>query len=186
MTRSWAAAVCGLAVGLTPFAGAGHAQIAGSSRSPVDITADQEEVLTAKCVAIWRGSAEALQDTTRLRAEVITVYAKAKSASSGSGVTCGGTDRIEAEGHVFYVTPTQTARADRAVYTADSDLLVLTGDVIVVQGKDVTHGDRLVIHVSTKQAQMDSAVVGRGQPGRVRGVFYPNQPAQAPTPPAGG
>ena len=164
-----------------------RAQLSPSSNGPIDITADEAEVQSAKCVSTWRGAAEALQGQTRLRADVIRATAKPKGVDSNGQTNCGPTDKIEAEGDVFYWTPTQIAHGQRAVYSADSDEIVFTGDVIVVQGKDVARGDRLVIHVSTHEAQMDSAVKGRGKPGRVRGVFYPGQPglpgAQA-SPPA--
>ena len=98
---------------------------------------------------------------------------------------CGGTERIEADGDVFYVTPDQIAHGDHAVYTADADQIVMTGNVIVVQGKNVVRGDRLTIQVATREAQMESDAKGRGTPGRVRGVFYPNQPgAPGAAPPA--
>jgi len=57
---------------------------------------------------------------------------------------------------------------------------VLTGDVVVVQGKDVARGDRLTIKVSTREARMYSNVTGAGKLGRVRGVFYPAKTDTAP------
>lgn len=60
------AAVAALALGL---AGPAAAQIAGGSDAPVDITADALEVVNNQCMSIWSGSAEALQDRTRLRAD---------------------------------------------------------------------------------------------------------------------
>jgi lipopolysaccharide export system protein LptA len=49
----------------------------------------------------------------------------------------------------------------------------------------VVHGDRLVIDTKTNHATMVSTGRGRGAPGRVRGIFYPNesQAEAAPTPP---
>lgn len=147
------------------------AQIETKSNAPIDITANEAEVVNAKCLAIWRGAAEALQGDTRLRANTITVHQAVKGG--GGGQSCGATQKIVAEGDVYYVTPTQNARGDRAVYSAADDEIVMTGDVIVVQGKDVARGDRLVIKVSTKQFTMQSNARGARAPHRVRGVFYP-------------
>ncbi|MEO8113476.1 MAG: hypothetical protein ABI655_03775, partial [Phenylobacterium sp.] len=47
------------------------AQLAPSSHAPLDIAADELEVSNAQCIATWRGNAEALQDTARLRADVL-------------------------------------------------------------------------------------------------------------------
>ena len=135
-------------------------------------------MVSSKCVTTWRGAAEALQEKSRLRADTITVYAKPKGASADGQPNCGATDRILAEGHVFYVADDQRARADRAVYTADTDEIVMTGNVIVVQGQDVARGDRLTLKVSTRQARMDAG----GNGGRVRAVIYPDKPLGAAAP----
>jgi lipopolysaccharide export system protein LptA len=162
--------------------GVASAQLATGSKAPVDITADEGEVINSQCLSIWRGDAEALQSTTRLRAHEIRVYANAKPnmADNAQG-RCGATQRMEAEGEVFYVTPTQTVRGDRAVYTAASDVIVITGGVVVTQGQSVARGERMTVQVKTGQVQLESSVKGRGKPGRVRGVFYPND-AQSDAP----
>lgn len=155
------------------------------SNAPIDITADEAEVINSKCVAIWRGAAEALQGDARLRANTISVFSVVKPAATAGGQTsCGSTDRIEAEGNVFYVTPERRARADHAVYSSSADQIVLRGNVIVVQGEDVARGDRLTIRISTKEARLESVgapAAPGAAPRRVRGVFYP---ARSDTPSA--
>jgi lipopolysaccharide export system protein LptA len=158
--------------------GTARAQIETKSNAPIDITANEAEVVNSKCLAIWRGAAEALQGDTRLRANIITVHEVVKSKGGDGQQTCGATQSVVADGNVYYVTPTQNARGDHAVYTASSDEIVMTGDVIVVQGKDVARGDKLVIKVSTKQFTMESRATGAGQRKRVRGVFYPDRQNQ--------
>src|SRR5690606_39311506 len=56
------------------LAGPASAQLARNSDAPVDITADELEVLNTQCLSIWRGSAEALQDQSRLRADVLKTF----------------------------------------------------------------------------------------------------------------
>lgn len=153
-------------------AGSAQAQLAGDSSAPIDITADEAEVINSQCLAIWRGAAEALQAKTRMRADVIRVY----SAKKGDG--CGSTERLEAQGHVYYVTTGRAMRADNAVYAAGSDTVTLTGGVILVEGKNVARGDRLVVNIESGAAEMSSNAKGRGAEGRVRGVFYPSGDAR--------
>jgi lipopolysaccharide export system protein LptA len=157
---------------------AAKAQIETHSNAPIDITANEAEVVNSKCLAIWKGAAEALQGDTRLRADTITVYEAPKGKDAGGQTSCGATERVIAEGHVFYVTPDQKARGERAVYTAANDEIVMTGDVIVAQGKDVARGDKLIIKVSTKQFTMVSNATGARAANRVRGVFYPQKAEQ--------
>jgi len=182
--KKWRAAAAGLALA-GGFGLVAQAQIAPTSNGPIDITADSATVVNSTCDATWSGAAEALQGNSRLRANVIKAHLKKKppgaagqtAGGAGSPSDCGGTERIEADGNVFYVTPDQVAHGDHAVYTADADQIVMTGNVIVVQGgKNVVRGDKMTIHVSTREVTIDSVAQGRGTPGRVRGVFYPNTP----------
>ena len=81
--------------------------------------------------------------------------------------------QTEASGTVYFVTPDQSMRGDRAVYNLGNGEIVVTGNVILTQGKNVLTGSRLVYNINTETARMDGAP--RGAAGsRVQGVFYPN------------
>jgi lipopolysaccharide export system protein LptA len=155
------------------------ASVDTNSKAPIDITANEAEVIQSKCLAIWRGAAEALQGQARLRADVISIYSTPKGVNANGQSSCGATDRIVAEGHVYYVTPQDNARGDHAVYTQAADQIVITGDVILVQGKNVARGDKLTYKVSTREAKLESNVMGTAKPGRVRAVYYPDTNGQS-------
>ena len=185
--------------------GAAQAQLA-AGKGPIDVTADQLEMVDAQHLAIWRGNVEALQDGDRLVSDVLNVYFSGKpsgpaapAAAKGGPVAAGGVgsdwgdvQKLVAEGHVFYVSKDQTARGDHAVYDAVPDTITMTGAVVLVQGQNVVKGDTLVIDVKTNHANIMSNVQGRNHPERVRGVFYNTHndatppaagaPAAAPTP----
>ena len=162
-------------------AGPAAAQLATSSDAPWDVTADELEVTQSTCVSIWKGSAEALQNTTRLRADVLRAYFVPKAKAPGSAAAapgaaksaCGDLLRMEAEGSVYYVTPDQRVHSRAAVYNAGDDTVVMTGDVVAVQGQNVLQGDRMVFNNKTGQGQMLGG--GKGGKNRPRGVFYPQQ-----------
>jgi lipopolysaccharide export system protein LptA len=167
-------------VGSIAFAapGAAWAQLAAGSKAPVDASADQLVVEQSACRAIYKGAAEALQDNSRLRADTITIFnkiASGKANGNGNGSSCGQMDRMEADGSVYYVTPDRIVKGDHAVYSADTKTILVTGQVVVAQGKNVSAGDRLLINTDLGQATMESAAKGRGTPGRVRTVLYPNE-----------
>lgn len=107
------------------------------------------------------GDAEVLQGDNRLRAARI------------EAITDGNQDlsRVEATGDVYFVTPDQTLRGDRAVYDFGSGEVVMTGEVIVTQGRNVMTGSRLVYNVRNGTARMEGAPTAAGN--RVQGVFYP-------------
>lgn len=155
------------------------AQLAPKSDTPIDVTADQLEVIQGQCASIWTGSAEALQDNARLRADVMRMYfvPKAKGAAPAAGGTgtsaCGDLKRMEAEGSVYYVTPDQRVRGNKATYEADTTTITMTGDVVAVQGQNVLRGDKMVFNTDTGQGRMIGG--GKGGKNRPRGVFYPKQ-----------
>jgi len=166
--------------------GAAMAQAAGGNNSsaPVDISADEQEVINSQRKTIFRGAVEVLQDKARMRAATMTVYNRRKTPGKAAGTPggnadCGDVDRVEADGNVFYVTPEQTVRGDHAVYDYATDTVVVTGDVVAVRGQDVARGDRMTIKTKTNDVKMESNATGRGKP-RVRAVLYPSDKDKKP------
>lgn len=158
------------------LAGPAAAQLATNSNAPVDITADELETANNACTSIWRGHAEALQDNARLRADVLTADFDQKGGGKTGG--CGDLKRLRADGSVYYVTPTQKVHGDNAVYQADTNTLIVTGDVVATQGQNVLRGSRMVFNTQTGQGHMEGAAKGRNKAERPRGVFYPKQSQQ--------
>jgi lipopolysaccharide export system protein LptA len=159
-------------------AGAAYAQM-GDSSAPIDVSADQQETINSKCITIFRGNVEILQNRSRLRAKQVTVYS-ARKATADNANGCGNAQRMEAEGSVYLVSDQQQARGDRAVYTFDNNIAVITGDVVLVKGKDVARGDRLTVNTKTNDAKLESNSTGRASPKRVRAVFYQDENKTAP------
>ena len=126
-----------------------------NTTAPVQYGADAGEY-TPNGFAL-RGRAEVTQGTNRIRADAIQGF------TTGSNLT-----RVEASGNVYFVTPDQSMRGDRAVYNLNEGTVMVTGDVILTQGQNVLTGGRLVYNVRTETARIESAGA------RVRGVFYPS------------
>lgn len=162
MTRPFLAATLAIVLAAAGSAAAVQAQSTrGQSDQPIMYGADDGEYTPAG-IAL-RGRAEILQGDNRLRANAIQ-----------AAMTDGDITRIEANGDVYFVTPTQTIRGDRAVYTIATDTVVVTGEVILTQGQNVLTGGRLSYNVETGAARMEGAPSGRAG-NRVQGVFYPDQ-----------
>ncbi|PVM89708.1 organic solvent tolerance protein OstA [Caulobacter radicis] len=178
MKRAMAVAI---AASLLGGLSAAPALAQNSSSAPVDISADEQETISSQCKTIFRGAVEVLQETSRLRAAKMTLYNQ-KKAKSGDGSGCGNVDRVEAEGEVFYVTPKQTVRGDRATYDYASNTIVVTGNVIAIQGQDVARGDRMVVNTKTNDVRMESTTKGAGKKNRVRAVVYPSTSDDASKP----
>jgi lipopolysaccharide export system protein LptA len=130
-----------------------------ASRQPVMVGADRGEMTNSGFTL--SGRAEVTQGDNRLRADAI----------QGEG-TGGSITRVRASGGVYYVTPNETIRGDSAVYSVTDATIVVTGDVILTQGRNVLTGSRLTYNVDTGGALLEGAP--RGASGdRVQGVFYP-------------
>ncbi|OYX81852.1 MAG: LPS ABC transporter substrate-binding protein LptA [Brevundimonas sp. 32-68-21] len=129
-----------------------------TSNQPIGYGADSGE-LTNTNLSL-RGRAEITQGQSRLRADTIQ-----------GAVANGDLTRIEASGNVYYVTPNETIRGDRAIYTVSNATVVVTGDVILTQGQNVLTGASLSYNVDTGEARVEGGTAANG--GRVRGVFYP-------------
>ena len=105
-----------------------------SRGGPVDVTAaggfewhDQEQ----KVIAF--GDARAVRaDVTILADRLVALYRKRPGTQPGASAEQGGNEiyRLEAEGHVRIVTPTDEAVGDRAVYDIDQAVLVMTGGAL--------------------------------------------------------
>ena len=169
----------------------GYAQIAPEGKGPVDITADQLTGHNKDCEAVYTGNAEALQDTSRLRANEMDFFNKKlpnphPGANADANPTCGELDSMVADGNVFYVTPERVVKGDHAVYTADNTTIIMTGtEVVATQGKNVVTGTRLTINTTSGEATMIDERTGRGAKGRVRSVLYPQEQKPGAAPAAG-
>jgi len=155
MTRTLTTAAIALALAALPTMGGAQSLQGGQ---PIMWGADEGSV-TPTAISL-RGRAELTQGDNRIRADRI----------EGS-ISNGDLTRVEATGDVYFVTPDQTIRGDRAVYTPANDTIVLSGDVILTQGENVMTGGRLTYNTRTESAEMD----GAGEGGRVQGVFYPER-----------
>jgi lipopolysaccharide export system protein LptA len=172
----------------TPGAAKPSGGLGANSNAPVDITSDQSDIYTVDGVKhqVYKGNVDVIQGDARLRTPQLTVYfakqapaatpAKAP-ASTDATASFGKIERMEAEGPVYYTTPTQNAKGDHGTYVAADDTITMTGNVVLLQDKNVGTGDKLVIEQKTGHSTLYSGNSSK----RVRGVFY-----QQPAPPAAG
>ena len=89
--------------------------------------------------------------------------------------------RIEALGGVTVISKDQTASGDRGVYDLKTKTITLLHNVTVAQGKNVLHGERVVVDTVSGNAHFDSNTDAQNgtspakPPGRVRAVILPNK-----------
>lgn len=126
---------------------------------PVEVTADSLTVNQADGTALFSGQVIAIQGDLRMTAAEVTVI----YAEDG-----GGVDRLHATGGVTLVSPTEAAEAREAVYTVATGSVVMTGDVLLTQGRAAISGQTLVLDLRAGTGTMQ---------GRVQTVFTPGAAA---------
>lgn len=154
--------------------GAPQAQIRGDG--PIEIAADATEILQSQNLSIWRGNVEAVQNDTRLRCSELRVqHARTRAPSGGGGVggQLGDAERYICQGPVWYVTPREVARGNNAVFEVATEVITMTGDVVLRQGQNVATGDQLTVNTRTNDSRLVANNPGSG-PNRVRSVLYPD------------
>jgi len=152
-----------------------------TSDDPILVEADRLEVRDEEKIAIYSGNVKVRQaETVMETAKLIVHYtgnseddAAASSAEpaggeAGSGLAGGpgsSITLIEAEGGVMVNTEDKTATGDRAVFDMETEIVTLYGNVVLTQGDNVLRGEKLVVNLKTKKADM--------QGGRVQTIIAP-------------
>lgn len=157
-----------------------------ASKEPIQIDADRLEVFSKEQRAIYSGNVVATQgDTTIKSAQMIVFYDRqntpgqpapaASAANATPGDAEGGTAlrRVEAKGGVTVISKDQVATGNEGVFDRASNKIILTGNVALSQGENVTKGEKLVYDTETGVAVVESGASAAG--GRVRGVFVPGE-----------
>lgn len=159
-----------------------------NNNQPIEIAADNLEVLQDKQMAIFRGNVDVAQGEMRLRADELHVYYRERNAgqpgaaartqpgqrpapapapaAGAAGPDMGTISRIEAKGKVFISSNDEKAQGDYADYNVDKKLIVLQGNVVLTQKESVLRCAKVTMQQDIGRSVCDPLP---GQ--RVIGVF---------------
>ena len=160
---------------------------------PVQIEAASLEVRDKNKTATFSGDVQVVQGDTTMKCQKLVVFygqevgiahggAPAPDAKPAPTSALPGPKgaqnirRIEARGGVTVITKDQNASGDLGVYDLIAKTITLTGNVVVSQGQNVIHGERVVVDTVSGNARVESNNQGGGgTPSRVRALIQPNQ-----------
>lgn len=156
--------------------------LGGDSKEPIKIDADKLDVLDKENKAVFSGNVVAVQGETTVRCTVMTVLYEGRGGPGGTagrpatpapaaaGAGGQGNDssikRILCKGPVTVVSKTQAATSDNAEFDRANNVVIMTGNVALNDGPNVTRGEKLIYNTETGIANV--------QGGRVQGLFVPN------------
>ena len=116
---------------------------------PVEVTADQLDVNQEDGSAEFTGNVLIGQGEMRLSApRVLVIYSQDSR----------NIQRMEATGGVTLVNGPDAAEAERADYSIDTGVIVMTGDVLLTQGANALTSDRMTVNLTQGTAQMNGRV----------------------------
>ena len=150
---------------------------------PVQIDAKSLEVQDKKKTATFTGNVKVVQGDTTMTCRTLEVFygqelgisaadTPVVKTNSTAGVVPNAQNirLIRAHGDVLVVSRDQNATGDVGIYDLQAKTITLTGNVVLSQGKNVIHGDKLIVDTVTGNAHVE----GAAQTG-VRAVIVPNK-----------
>ena len=163
--------------------------------APVQIEAATLEVHDKSKTATFSGNVQVVQGDTTMRCRSLVVFygqevgigesggeaTTGTAAKSSLGGTKGAQNirRIEARGGVTVLTKDQSASGDLGIYDLKTKTITLSGNVVVSQGQNVIHGERVVVDTETGNARVESGGSGAGASAgngsRVRALIQPGK-----------
>lgn len=125
--------------------------------APVEVESDQLTVDQDAGTALFIGNVRVRQGDMRITSSEATLTYTQDGADVESILMTGG---------VTMTNGAESAKGQEAVYTISSGEVVISGDVLLTQGKSTINGSRLTVDLDTGLGRME---------GRVQTVFVPGK-----------
>jgi lipopolysaccharide export system protein LptA len=136
---------------------------AAAAQQAVDIVADEMEIRDGGKQTVFKGNVIAKREKEVITCpEMVITNVDVKQAD---GTTQSEADVMDCTGTSVITTATQRIVGQKAKLYIRKDELVVSGDVVVREGKTLMRGQELTTDLKTKRTVMKG--------GRVRGTFVP-------------
>ncbi|MEL7131515.1 MAG: lipopolysaccharide transport periplasmic protein LptA [Pseudomonadota bacterium] len=117
--------------------------------APIEVSADELNVDQNTGAATFTGNVVIGQGDMRLSAPRVLVIYRDDQA---------GIERLEATGGVTLASGADAAEGQRADYSIDSGVIVMTGEVLLTQGQSAIAADRMTVNLDDGTARMQGRV----------------------------
>ncbi len=140
---------------------------------PIQIVSDRLDAYNEKKLVVFSGHAVATQGDKIIKADRLFLYYKKdprvpeKTGTQDIG-SSGDLEKIEAKGHVTITQGERIVTGNDAIFYQDTQQIIMLGNAVMREGRNVIHGDRIVVFLDE-----DRGVVESVEKSRVRATIYP-------------
>jgi lipopolysaccharide export system protein LptA len=120
---------------------------------PIEVDAKTLEIVEEgeQRISTFSGGVTVTRGNTTMKAAQIKIFSSKDSNTTDQN----GFTRMEATGTVYVNSGKQTITGSQAVVDNKAQTIVLSGNVVLSQGKDVLAADRLVVDMATGHARVE-------------------------------
>jgi lipopolysaccharide export system protein LptA len=142
---------------------AGPLHGAESILTPVEVEANEMEIVDVDKQAIFRGNVDAVRGSQKIRSDVMTVFYS--DVKQPDGTSKSQASKLDAKGNVTITTTKQVITGEWAKMDILANTLLVGGRVKLIEGKNTLQGEKLTVDLTTERTLMTG--------GRVKGSFVP-------------
>lgn len=141
-------------------------------KAPLEIESDKMIAQKEMNLVEFTGNVKAVQEGSTLLADSIKIYfngSDTKNKNNSQDSSQANINKIVSTGNVRYSDGERKAFADKAVYTTDDEILVLTGKTVkLLTGPNFVEGRKVTLF-----RKSDKVIVESGEAKRVQAQFNP-------------
>ncbi len=134
---------------------------------PINISSDRMEILDKEGTVHFMGHVRAIREQMVLEADDVVVYYATEEVDGKKKKVL---KKIVAEGHVKVTEGDKVAIGDRAVYQRPKEIITLSGNAQIWQGKNRISGGEIVFFINENRS-----IVRRAKGQRVEATVFPRQ-----------
>ncbi|MBP7342061.1 MAG: lipopolysaccharide transport periplasmic protein LptA [Smithellaceae bacterium] len=145
---------------------------------PIEIVSDRMEAFQEKHTIVFSGNAVATRGDITLKTDRLAIFykpsgpAKEKTGRPDAAVA-GDLERIELKGNVVITQNDLSATGEEAVYHAQDAKVIMTGNPVLKQGKNLIKGCRVVIFIDENRGRVEQCDAGGKE--RVTAIIHPQE-----------
>jgi lipopolysaccharide export system protein LptA len=146
-----------------------------NSKEPLEIVSDRMDAYNEKKLVVFSGNTIAKQGDIVLKSDSLMLYYKKETGKKDKIGTkeiegVGDLEKIEAKGNISVTQGERMATGDEALYLQDSGQIIMTGNAVLREGKNIIKGDKVIVFTNENRGTVFS-----DSQKRVKAIIYPQE-----------